>query len=129
MNRNFSACNIKIDINNYKKDRTVCKSCFNENKNKRRNKNNTLPPENELITELTNDKQTKGKYHVTNYLKDILGFAKHHDNCTYGLGYKLALQRNSDNHVLVHPTQTNDAANLVLAGRVIIDDINWYVLH
>ena len=34
MNRNCSACNIKIDINNYKKDRTVCKSCHNKNKRK-----------------------------------------------------------------------------------------------
>ena len=31
-----------IDINNYKKDRTVCKTCYN--KNKRKNNNNTLPP-------------------------------------------------------------------------------------
>ena len=31
-----------IDINNYKKDRTVCKTCYN--KNKRKNKINTLPP-------------------------------------------------------------------------------------
>ena len=31
-----------IDINNYKKDRTICKTCYN--KNKRRNNNNTSPP-------------------------------------------------------------------------------------
>ena len=31
-----------IDINNYKKDRTVCKICYN--KNKRKNNFNTLPP-------------------------------------------------------------------------------------
>ena len=36
MTRNCSACNIIIDINNYKKDRTVCKSSYN--KNKRKNK-------------------------------------------------------------------------------------------
>ena len=46
MNRNCTACNIKIDINNYKKDRTVCKTCYN--KNKRKNIN-TLPP-NEINT-------------------------------------------------------------------------------
>ena len=39
MNRNCTACNIMIDINNYKKDRTVCKTCYN--KNKRKNKINT----------------------------------------------------------------------------------------
>ena len=42
MNQNCSACNIMIDINNYKKDRSVCKTCYN--KNKRKNNNNTLPP-------------------------------------------------------------------------------------
>ena len=31
-----------IDINSYKKDRTVRKTCYN--KNKRKNNNNTLPP-------------------------------------------------------------------------------------
>ena len=36
MNRNYSACDIKIDIINYKKDRTVCKACYK--KNKRKNK-------------------------------------------------------------------------------------------
>ena len=40
MNRNCSAFNIKININIYKKDETVCRSCYN--KNKRKNKNNTL---------------------------------------------------------------------------------------
>ena len=47
MNRNCTACNIMIDINNYKKDRTVCKSCYNISKRKNniitlpQNKNNT----------------------------------------------------------------------------------------
>ena len=34
MNRNCSACDIMIDIDNYKKDRTVCKTCYNKNKRK-----------------------------------------------------------------------------------------------
>ena len=41
MNRNCTTCNIMIDINNYKKDRTVCKSCYNISK--RKNNINTLP--------------------------------------------------------------------------------------
>ena len=41
MNRNCTACNVMIDINNYKKDRTVCKSCYNISKKK--NNINTLP--------------------------------------------------------------------------------------
>ena len=35
-NKNCSVCNIKLDINIYKKDRTVCKDCYN--KKKRKNK-------------------------------------------------------------------------------------------
>ena len=35
-NKNCSVCNIKLDINNYKKDRTVCRDCYN--KKKRKNK-------------------------------------------------------------------------------------------
>ena len=34
--KNCSVCNIKLGINNYKKDRTVCKDCYN--KKKRKNK-------------------------------------------------------------------------------------------
>ena len=41
MNRNCSACDIMIDMNNYKKDRTVCKTCYN--KNKRKSNIDTLP--------------------------------------------------------------------------------------
>ena len=41
MNRNCSACNILIVINNYKKDRAVCKTCYNIIK--RKNNINILP--------------------------------------------------------------------------------------
>ena len=34
MNRNCSACNIIIDINKYKKDRTICRDCYNKKKSK-----------------------------------------------------------------------------------------------
>ena len=39
MNRMCNTCNIEIDENNYLKDRTVCKSCYN--KNRKQNNNNT----------------------------------------------------------------------------------------
>ena len=52
--------------------------------------------------EVTINKTTKGNYHVRIYLKDFFGFAEHQDNCSYGLVYKLTLQRISDNHVLSH---------------------------
>ena len=32
--KNCSSCNIKLDINNYKKDRTICKDCYNRKKRK-----------------------------------------------------------------------------------------------
>ena len=62
-------------------------------------------------------------------MKDVFCFAENRDDCTFGLGYKLTLQRNSDNHVLSHPPQANDAANLASAGRVFIEDLSWYVPH
>ena len=29
-NKKCSVCNIKLDINNYKKDRTICRDCYNK---------------------------------------------------------------------------------------------------
>ena len=36
---------------------------------------------------LTNIKQTKGNYHLRNYLNDVFNFTEHQVNCSYGLGY------------------------------------------
>ena len=47
MNRNCSACNIKIDENNYLKHGTICKKCHNEIR--RKNNINTIT-ENEIDT-------------------------------------------------------------------------------
>ena len=78
---------------------------------------------------MNRNKTTKGKNHVRIYLKDVFGFAEHQDICTNGLGYKLTLQRKSDNHVISHPARANEAANLSSAGRVITEDISLYVPH
>ena len=40
MNRFCNTCNIEIDENNYLKDRSVCRSCYN--KNRRKNNNKTI---------------------------------------------------------------------------------------
>ena len=32
--KNCTLCNKKLDINNYKKDRTICKECYNKNRRK-----------------------------------------------------------------------------------------------
>ena len=55
-NKKCSACNIKLDINNYKKDRTICRDCYN--KKKRKNNINTLPP-NKIIENVNTPQQSK----------------------------------------------------------------------
>ena len=40
-NKNCSVCSIKLDINNYKRDRTVCRDCYN----KKKRKNNLIQTE------------------------------------------------------------------------------------
>ena len=72
--------------------------------------------------ELTNNKNRKGKYHVTIMLKDIFGFAEHQEKGTYGLGYKLTLTGNSDNAVLNKANAANNA-------QIKINSIDWYVPH
>ena len=56
MNRNCSACNIKIDTNNYNKDRPVGKSCYNKNKRKNNN-NSTLTQNQQPKIEIDNNKK------------------------------------------------------------------------
>ena len=47
---------MKLDINNYKKDRTVCRDCYN--KKKRKININTLPP-NKIIENVNTPQQSK----------------------------------------------------------------------
>ena len=78
---------------------------------------------------MSNSEQTKGIYLVRIFLIDVVVFAGHQYKCSIGLGYKLTLQRNSDNHVLSHPAQAKDAINIALADRVSRDDISLYMPH
>ena len=55
-NKNCSVCKIKLDINNYKKDRTVCRDCYN--KKKRKININNLPP-NKSIENVNTPQQSK----------------------------------------------------------------------
>ena len=41
-NKNCSVCNIKLDINDYKKDRTVCRDCYNKKKSKKNSVQNEI---------------------------------------------------------------------------------------
>ena len=72
--------------------------------------------------ELALNKNIKGKYHVKIMLKDVFGFAEHHEKATYGLGYKLTLTRNKDDAVI-------DKAGAIAEARIRIDHIHWYVSH
>ena len=40
--KNCSARNVKLDKDNYKKDKTICKKCYNESKRKNKSKNNLI---------------------------------------------------------------------------------------
>ena len=75
---------------------------------------------------MTNNKATERNYHVRICVSDIFGCAANQNKCSYGLGYKLALQRKSDKHVSSHRSGTN-AEKLASAGRVIIEEPSWYV--
>ena len=76
---------------------------------------------------MNNIKNFNRNYHVRIFLEGVFGFAEQQENAIYGFGYELTLHRKNDNHVLSYPTGSNGAANLALAGRVIIDVISWYV--
>ena len=59
-NKNCSVCNIKLDINNYKNDRTVCKDCNNE----RKRKNNLI--QNEITISHQQPKTANGNKNKNN---------------------------------------------------------------
>ena len=42
---------------------------------------------------LSNNKIIKGKNHIRIYLKDFFGFAEHREKGTYGLGYKINIDK------------------------------------
>ena len=67
--------------------------------------------------ELAQNKNVKGKNHVSTLLKDVFGFAECQENATYGLGYKLTLKRNKDEAVL-------DKAGGIADARIKIDHIH-----
>ena len=73
-------------------------------------------------SELNHNKSQKGNYNVTNFSKDIFGFAEYQQKATYGLGYKLTLTRKSDNAVLRKGKPINNA-------KIKINAIERYVPH
>ena len=55
-------------------------------------------------------------------MKDIFGFAEHHEKAIFGLAYKLILTRNTDNSVF-------NKANATIVVKIKINAIEWYVPH
>ena len=74
------------------------------------------------LRELNNNKNMKGEYHVKIMLKDVFGFAEHHEKATYGLGYKLTIPGNGDSSVLNGTNSTN-------IGQIKDYGVDWYVPH
>ena len=59
-NKNRSVCNIKLDINIYKKDRTVCQDCYNKKKRK------IILIQNEIVTSHQQPKIANGNNNKNN---------------------------------------------------------------
>ena len=64
MNRNHSVCNKNLDKNNYLKDRTVCKSCYNK---KRKEKGIVTSHEQPKIENVNNNKNNVNNPNVSTY--------------------------------------------------------------
>ena len=77
-----------------------------------------------LEEELIIIKRTERKVKLELFLKDVSGFADHHERATYGLGYKLTLQRTSDNNVLGHEPRAH-ADNRAIQGTFIKNVIRF----
>ena len=71
--------------------------------------------------ELTNNKTEKGTFFVRIKLRYLFGFADQ-EKITYGLGYTLTLNRNSNNDVVFR-------TNGVDAAKIDIKEIAWYIPH
>ena len=63
--------------------------------------------------ELTNNKNVKGKYHVSIYFRGAFGFAQWQEKAFAGLGYRLTLTRNTDNAVLIKDNTVNNVKSKI----------------
>ena len=78
---------------------------------------------------MTNNRTIKGNLHVRNFLKIVSVLQKITLIVHTAWVINYTLQKNSDNYVLGHRAGATNADNLALAGRVIIEDLSWYVPH
>ena len=59
--KNCTVCNTKLDIVNYLKHRTVCKTCYNKNRRKKYNKQNFHADVKKLFEPFTKDTTDSSK--------------------------------------------------------------------
>ena len=55
VNKNCTVCNMKLDVVNYLKNRTVCKTCYNKNRRKKINKQNFYADVEKVFEPVTKD--------------------------------------------------------------------------
>ena len=63
-NKNCTSCNMKLDINNYKKDRTICKECYNKNRRKKFNEQKFHADVKKLFELITNHTTDSSKENI-----------------------------------------------------------------
>ena len=100
MNRVCNTCNIEINENNYMKDRTVCKSCYN--KNRRKNNNKTFIQNQQPKSD---DKKKRKVVNSVNNTNDIKKKTKvvasvNHNNRTLIIGFSNCGKIYQKNHIL-----------------------------
>ena len=77
-NKNCTLCNMKLDINNHKKDRTICKECYNKNRRKKFNEQKFHADMKKLFEPVTNHITDSSKENnftlesLNNKLNDVL---------------------------------------------------------
>ena len=71
--------------------------------------------------ELTTNKTEKGTFFVRIKLKDLFGFADQ-EKITYGLGYSLTLNCNTNSDAIIRTAGVD-------AAKINIKDISWYIPH
>ena len=113
MNGNCTACNIMIDINTHKKDRTVSKTCYN--KNIRENNINTLPP-----NKINASYQQPNVENVNNKKKIKINNNKDNNNnvSTYG----------NHRHVIIGPSDVGKTYYMLKILEVIGNQRPTYIL-
>ena len=77
---------------------------------------------------LTDNSRPRGSFSFRIPLKHIFGFCGDYDKVVYGLKHNLTLTRNDDNEA-IYRGANNAAGNPLVAGKVILSKISWFMPH